>query len=163
MVRPLIEQPSSLKYSLLSYGPKLVPGKYAWLTDRQVWTGVFDFATKSGHAVGVVGEVLPLPEVTPSSENQEDKYPNSLVLTDFHALLSYPDRVVGVRYAEYVFLKICTFSPFLGTFPKVFLHAFYSNQMPAAAVHPAALAGAFSRNHKSLAAFTRGMSPFPNT
>ena len=100
MVRPLIEQPSSLKYSLLSYGPKLVPGKYAWATDRQVWTGVFDFATKSGHAVGEVGEVLPLPEVTPTSENQEDKYPNSLVLTDFHALLSYPDRVVGVRYAK---------------------------------------------------------------
>ena len=74
MVRPLIEQPSSLKYSLLSYGPKLVPGKYAWVTDRQVWTGVFDFATKSGHAVGEVGEVLPLPEVTPTSENQEETY-----------------------------------------------------------------------------------------
>ena len=121
MVRPLIEQPSSLKYSLLSYGPKLVPGKYAWVTDRQVWTGVFDFATKSGHAVGEVGEVLPLPEVTPSSENQEDKYPNSLVLTDFHALLSYPDRVVGVRYAKYVVLKICTFPPFFSCFKTLVL------------------------------------------
>ena len=123
MVRPLIEQPSSLKYSLLSYGPKLVPGKYAWVTDRQVWTGVFDFATKSGHAVGEVGEVLPLPEVTPSSENQEDKYPNSLVLTDFHALLSYPDRVVGVRFAEHAFLKkICMYLfPFFSCFETLVL------------------------------------------
>lgn len=28
--------------------------------------------------------------------SSEDQFPNSLVLTEFHALLSYPDRVVGI-------------------------------------------------------------------
>ena len=49
--------------SVFTCGPGLVPGKYAWVAgDRQVWTGSFDFGSKT-YAVGESGDVLPLPEV----------------------------------------------------------------------------------------------------
>ena len=92
--RPLLEQPGGqLRHSVFTCGPGLVPNKYAWVTDHQVWTGPFDFSSKT-YAVGEKGDVLPLPES--ASADSDPIPPNSLVLTEFHALLSYPDRVVGI-------------------------------------------------------------------
>jgi len=99
--KPYKEASSLLKYSLLScsHAPAcvgkakaalpLLPTKYAWLTEEGVLSGPLDYTQKN--AVNS-GDVIALP----FAANEKGAFPHSMILTEYHALLAYTERVVAV-------------------------------------------------------------------
>ena len=111
-----LELPSSLKHSHIAffYAAKdagklaakypLSPRKFGWLTELGVYAGNIDHTGASGDTVTVDCQLVPMPESTTSgaaffadSGNASASiFPLGLVVTEFHALLAYSNRVRGI-------------------------------------------------------------------
>ena len=117
-----MELPTSVKYSTLVHfyetkiqgkqeaAKPLYPTKFAWLTGEGIYAGSIDpcYSNTSFHdsdkfnsrhaknrkddTVTVDCQLIPLKD---QSGNSETDIPRSMVLTEFHAILAYPDRVVA--------------------------------------------------------------------
>ena len=119
-----LELPSTVKYSTLAYFHRtkqlgkqeaelpLFPAKFAWLTGSGIYAGTINpYSSSTADAeTGVTGssrqrkeetvtvdcQLVPLLKEGLSMGDAADEVPNSIVLTEFHALLAYPSRVVGL-------------------------------------------------------------------
>lgn len=85
--------PSNLKYSHLEFsyqGPRGPPKTFAWLTEPGIfYCKVIPNRALSGDTVLTDSQLLRYPDASSGA-------PIAFVLTNFHALLLYPDHVVGV-------------------------------------------------------------------
>ena len=121
-----LELPSTVKHSTLAcfYETKvagkqeaaipLFPSKFAWLTGGGIYAGNIDPYSSNaagldssrgvlasnkqgpGETVTIDCQLLPLLKENQLSDNGEVEIPRSMVLTEFHAVLAYPNRVVAI-------------------------------------------------------------------
>ncbi|KAF7306795.1 Vacuolar protein sorting protein [Mycena indigotica] len=85
---------SELHYFSLNADQALsLPQNMAWLTSHGVYHGVLNFDTPSDNFIDG-GDLLPYPTAFESSTPEQA--PSSMALTEFHFLLLYKDRVVGI-------------------------------------------------------------------
>ncbi|XP_013200015.1 vacuolar protein sorting-associated protein 18 homolog [Amyelois transitella] len=93
------EIPSTLKYSKLQfhYDRDGTPKSFAWLTEPGIFYGQLDpTSQQNSNTLFTQGELINYPpEDGPESESK-DKAPLSFVLTEFHALLMYSDKIRAV-------------------------------------------------------------------
>ncbi|KAL4709069.1 hypothetical protein ACJJTC_013482 [Scirpophaga incertulas] len=92
-----LEIPSTLKYSRLQfYFDKTdVPKIFAWLTEPGVFFGQLDtMSQQNSNSVFTHGDLINYPAV--SDPTQVEKAPISFVLTEFHVLLMYSNKVKAV-------------------------------------------------------------------
>ncbi|KAM3959218.1 vacuolar protein sorting-associated protein 18 dor [Aphomia sociella] len=89
------EIPSTLKYSKLQFffDKNEVPKTFAWLTEPGIFYGQLDpKSQQNSNSLFTQGELINFP---PESDSKE-KAPLSFVLTEFHAILMYSDKVKAV-------------------------------------------------------------------
>ncbi|XP_052749973.1 vacuolar protein sorting-associated protein 18 homolog isoform X2 [Galleria mellonella] len=89
------EIPSTLKYSKLQFffDKYDVPKTFAWLTEPGIFYGQLDpTSQQNSNSLFTQGELINFP---PESDSKE-KAPLCFVLTEFHALLMYSDKVKAV-------------------------------------------------------------------
>ena len=110
-----LELPSSQKHSHIAffYATKdagklpakypLSPRKFGWLTELGVYAGTIDHTGSSGDTVTVDCQLVPMPEsnsgagfFVDSGNASTSIFPLGLVVTEFHALLAYNNRVRGI-------------------------------------------------------------------
>ncbi|KAF9270080.1 hypothetical protein L218DRAFT_914019 [Marasmius fiardii PR-910] len=90
----ILELPGTNQYSELHYyipnadQASSLPRSLAWMTGPGIYHGNLNFGSSSDDLIDSA-DVLPYP--SPSSE-----FPNSMALTEFHYVLLYKDRLVGV-------------------------------------------------------------------
>ncbi|XP_053608142.1 vacuolar protein sorting-associated protein 18 homolog isoform X2 [Plodia interpunctella] len=93
------EIPSSLKYSRLQFhfDRDEVPKSFAWLTEPGIFYGQLDPSSQqNSNTLFTQGELINYPPDFESEIDSKEKAPLSFVLTEFHALLMYSDRVKAV-------------------------------------------------------------------
>ena len=110
---PSNEVSSVLKYSLLSCSYRikslgksatiwpLEPTKYAWLTEQGILSGTLNYDAKNPIEGG---DVVALPRMNQNSENLGEKFPNSIILTEFHCLLAYTNRILGISMLNHAIM-----------------------------------------------------------
>lgn len=90
---PFLELPGSFGYSELKlYLPKFRESArtFAWMTGPGVYFGHLDFTGELGpRSVTTQTKLIPYPK----DSDGEKLHPSSIVLTEFHVLLLYPDRL----------------------------------------------------------------------
>ncbi|KAJ7071163.1 Pep3/Vps18/deep orange family-domain-containing protein [Mycena amicta] len=85
---------SELHYFALNADQALsLPKSMAWLTSHGVYHGVLNFETTSDNFIDG-GDLLPYP--TSFDASTPEGAPSSMALTEFHFVLLYKDRVVGI-------------------------------------------------------------------
>ncbi|XP_067005382.2 vacuolar protein sorting-associated protein 18 homolog isoform X2 [Anabrus simplex] len=85
-----LEIPSNLRYSKLEFNyqtPRGLPKTIAWLIEPGIYYGQLDTTGSETETVIINTQLLQYPSPVP---------PLAFVLTDFHALLLYPDHVKGI-------------------------------------------------------------------
>lgn len=87
-----LEFPSNLKYSCLSVyhkqeGKRRLPNHFGWLTEPGLYTGLIDPWDGDGDSVTVECQLLNFPD---------QLVPKNALVTEFHAMFLYADRVKGV-------------------------------------------------------------------
>ncbi|XP_063381072.1 vacuolar protein sorting-associated protein 18 homolog [Cydia fagiglandana] len=91
------EIPSSLKYSKLQFyfDHNNVPKSFAWLTGPGIFYGQLDPSSQqNSNSLFTQAGLINYPD--DKDKDDKDRAPLSFVLTEFHALLMYPDRVKAV-------------------------------------------------------------------
>lgn len=106
-----LEFPSSLKYSTLSVyytqqGKRRLPAHFGWLTEPGLYTGSIDPWEGDTDSVTVDCQLInpPNPPNPPDANKQstnqtpesEQNLSKNALVTEFHVMLLYPDRVKGV-------------------------------------------------------------------
>ena len=92
---PFKEIPGTLKESQLHVWPShpdKTPQYFAWLTGAGIFYGGLDFDNQKPGDTISVGTIIPYS----SEQHAEVTPPVSMVLTQFHCMLLYRDRCVGV-------------------------------------------------------------------
>lgn len=90
------EIPSTLKYSKLQFyfDKTNTPKTFAWLTEPGIFYGQLDpTSQQNSNSLFTQSELINYPS---NGTNSKDNTPLSFVLTEFHAILMYPDRVKAV-------------------------------------------------------------------
>ncbi|KAI5652101.1 pep3/Vps18/deep orange family domain-containing protein [Phthorimaea operculella] len=91
------EIPSSLKYSRLQFffDRNSTPKMFAWLTEPGIFYGQLDpTSQQNSNSLFTQGELINYPPNDDSPTNE--KTPLAFVLTEFHALIMYSDRVKAI-------------------------------------------------------------------
>ena len=112
-----LELPSNIKYSTLACfyqsrtpgkpeaATTLFPTKFAWLTGAGIYAGNIDPHSNSlssssnqqqNDTVTVDCQLIPLLKENQQSDGGDAVVPKCMVLTEFHAVLAYPSRVVAL-------------------------------------------------------------------
>ncbi|GBP56180.1 Vacuolar protein sorting-associated protein 18 homolog [Eumeta japonica] len=89
------EIPSKLKYSKLQFyfDADDKPKTFAWLTEPGIFYGQLDpTSQQNSNSLFTQGELLNYPSDNKNGK-EENKTPLSFALTEFHALIMYPDRI----------------------------------------------------------------------
>ncbi|VVC86567.1 vacuolar protein sorting-associated protein 18 homolog isoform X2 [Leptidea sinapis] len=90
------EIPSTLKYSKLQFycDKSNSPKTFAWLTEPGIFYGQLDPASQqNSNSLFTQSELINYP---PNKDNSNETTPLAFVLTEFHALLMYTDRVKAI-------------------------------------------------------------------
>ncbi|XP_078602605.1 vacuolar protein sorting-associated protein 18 homolog isoform X2 [Branchiostoma floridae x Branchiostoma japonicum] len=90
-----LELPGNFGYSNLQYyhpkGIKSAPEQFAWMTGPGVYFGNFDLSPQQNQDVTSESKLIAYP-----SDNNTSQNPLSIVLTEFHILLVFPDCVKAI-------------------------------------------------------------------
>ncbi|XP_063825153.1 vacuolar protein sorting-associated protein 18 homolog isoform X1 [Ostrinia nubilalis] len=103
------EIPSTLKYSRLQFffDRNNVPKTFAWLTEPGVFYGQLDpTSQQNSNTLFTQGELINYPAET----QPKDEAPLSFVLTEFHVLLMYSDKVKAISLLNHELVYEDTYS-----------------------------------------------------